>query len=84
MYAERIVRFADSVEVLEEKVGAGWASAADMSRWTLDLSVGEAEELGRRLQQLCAPYRHDTDRPRPGTRSVVVQFQVLPTGEENP
>ena len=84
VYAERIVRFADSVEVLAEQVGADWANAADMSHWTLDLSVRQAEELGRRFHELVAPYRHDTDRPRPGTRRVVVQFQVLPTGEETP
>lgn len=83
-YAERIVRFADSVEVLAEQLGADWANAADMSHWTLDLSVGEAKELGRRFHELVAPYCHDTDQPRPGTRRVVVQFQVLPTAQQTP
>ena len=84
VYAERIVRFADSIEAAAEQLGAGWAGAADMSHWTLDLRVGEAEELGRRFHELCAPYRHDPDQPRAGTCRVVVQFQVLPTAQQTP
>lgn len=82
VYAERIVRFADSIEAASQQLGAEWARAANMSDWPLDLSAEEAGELQRRFHELCAPYRHDADRQRPGTRRVVVQFQMLPTAEK--
>ncbi len=82
--AERIVRFADSIEAASEQLGTAWASVPYMSDWPLDLSVEEANELARRFHELCVPFRRDPDRPRPGTRRVWVQFQVLPTAEETP
>jgi len=81
MYAERIVRFADSYEAAAEYLGPEWSGVWGMSDWVLDLDVETAEELGRRFHELCLPYRHDPERPRPGTRQVVVQFQLLPTAE---
>jgi hypothetical protein len=84
LYAERIVRFADSIETAPEHLGPEWADVGNMSDWMLDLDVGEAAELVRRFHELCVPYHHDSDRPRPGTRRVVVQFQVLPTSDETP
>lgn len=82
VYAERIVRFADSIEAASEQLGAGWAGTANMSDWPLDVSLEEAEELVRHFHELCVPYRHDPDRPRTSTRRVVMQFQLLPTAHE--
>jgi DNA-binding transcriptional ArsR family regulator len=82
VYAERIVRYADSVEATSEQIGEAWASTANMSDWSLDLTAREAKELGQRFHELCAPYRRDPDRPRSGTRRVVVQFQLLPTEQQ--
>jgi len=82
LYAERIIRYADGAESASEVLGPRWAGAADMSHWMLDLDVAEAEALARGFHELCAPYRHDDARPRPGQRRVIVQFQVLPTAAE--
>jgi DNA-binding transcriptional ArsR family regulator len=79
VYAERIIRFADGIEAAPEVLGPEWADAADISNWLLDLDVAEAAALARGFHELCAPYRHDEDNPRPGTRRVIVQFQVIPT-----
>jgi DNA-binding transcriptional ArsR family regulator len=84
LYAERIIRFADGVEAAPEVLGPEWANAADISNWLLDLDVAEAAALVREFHGLCAPYRHDEDHPRPGTRRVMVQFQLLPTPAEAP
>jgi DNA-binding transcriptional ArsR family regulator len=84
LYAERIIRFADGIEAAPEVLGRQWADVADLSHWVLDLDVAEAAALGRRFHELCAPYRHDDSRPRPGTRRVVVQFQVLPVPPQAP
>jgi DNA-binding transcriptional ArsR family regulator len=84
LYAERIIRFADGAETASEVLGPRWADAADISDWMLDLNVAEAEALARGFHELCAPYRHDDENPRPGTRHVIVQFQVLPTPPEAP
>lgn len=83
VYAERLVRFADSFETLPEQLGREWSSVAGMSDWSLDLSIEETRDLERQLHELCAPYRHG-DRPRQGTRRVVVQFQLLPTADDTP
>lgn len=82
--ADRVVRFADSVEAAPDQLGADWSRAADMSDWLLDMTVEEAEELQRRFHELCAPHRHDQDRRPPGTRRVIVQLQVLPTADQAP
>jgi len=82
LYAERIVRFADGIEAAPEVLGPEWARQCELSHWLLDLDVAQAAELTRRFHELCAPYRHDGDHPRPGTRRVIVQFQVLPAPEE--
>jgi DNA-binding transcriptional ArsR family regulator len=84
VYAERIIRFADGIEAAPEVLGPEWAAAADISNWLLDLDVAEAAALARGFHELCAPYRHDDDNPRPGTRRVMVQFQVLPAPAEGP
>ena len=81
VYAERLVRFADSFETMPEQLGREWTSVAGMSDWSLDLSIEEARTLGRQLQELCAPYRRG-DKARQGTRRVVVQFQLLPTADD--
>jgi DNA-binding transcriptional ArsR family regulator len=83
VYAERVVRFADSYEASPEHLGPAWSSAAGMSDLLLDLTVDETRHLHRRFLDLCAPYRHDPDRARPGSRQVVVQLQLLPTSEAN-
>jgi DNA-binding transcriptional ArsR family regulator len=82
LYAERIIRFADGIEAAPEVLGAQWADAADITNWILDLDPAEAAALSRGFHELCAPYRHDEDNPRPGTRRVIVQFQLLPTPAE--
>lgn len=82
VYAERILRFADSIGAVSDQLGVEWTQAANMSDWPLDLNAEEAENLQRRFHELCAPYRHDADRQRRGTRRVVVQFQMLPTAEK--
>jgi DNA-binding transcriptional ArsR family regulator len=79
LYAERIIRFADGVEAAPEVLGPEWAQRAEISNWVLDLDVAEAAALSRGFHELCAPYRYDEDNPRPGTRRVIVQFQLLPT-----
>jgi hypothetical protein len=82
LYAERIIRFADGIEAAPEVLGPEWADEWDLSHWLLDLDVAEAATLRQRFYELCAPYRHDDDRPRPGTRPVIVQFQSFPTPEQ--
>jgi hypothetical protein len=82
LYAERIIRFADGIEAAPEVLGPEWADEWDLSHWLLDLDVAEAAALRQRFYELCAPYRHDGDRPRPGTRPVIVQFQSFPTPEQ--
>jgi len=82
VYAERIVRFADGIEAAPEVIGPDWAAASSMSDWILDVDVDEATELRRRFHELCVPYRHSGDRPRPGTRRVIMQFQLLPTAQQ--
>jgi DNA-binding transcriptional ArsR family regulator len=84
LYADRVVRFADSIEAAPEQLGPDWSRVAGMSDWHLDLSVEEAEELQRRFHELCAPYRHDPGRRPQGRRRVIVQFQVLPMAEQAP
>jgi DNA-binding transcriptional ArsR family regulator len=79
LYAERVQSFADSVETLAETLGPDWSHAWHMSDWLLDLTAEQASDLARQFHELCLPYRHDAGEPPPGTRSVVVQFQVLPT-----
>jgi DNA-binding transcriptional ArsR family regulator len=82
LYAERIIRYADGAESASEVLGPEWADTADLSHWMLDLDVTEARALARAFHQLCAPYQHDDENPRPGKRRVIVQFQVLPTPSE--
>ncbi|MGH9296960.1 MAG: ArsR/SmtB family transcription factor [Acidimicrobiales bacterium] len=83
-YAERLLRFADSIESVAEQLGPQWAEVSTMSDWILDLDLEDATELQRRFHELCLPYRRDEDRPRPGTSRVVVQFQLLPTAQHHP
>jgi DNA-binding transcriptional ArsR family regulator len=84
LYAERIIRFADGIEAAPEVLGPQWADAAELSHWVLDLDVAEAAALQRRFHEFCAPYRHDDEHPRAGTRRVTVQFQFFPAAEERP
>ena len=81
LYADRVIRFADSIETAPEQLGTEWTATATMSDWILDLDLEEAVELQRRFHELCVPYHH-VDQPRAGTRRVVVQFQILPTAPE--
>lgn len=78
-YADRLLRFADSLEATKEELGPAWARAWNMSDWLLDLTPEESSALGRRFHELCLPYRHEGDVPGEGKRRVVVQFQILPT-----
>jgi predicted transcriptional regulator len=84
LYAERIIGFADGIEAAPEVLGQDWADVSDLSHWLLDLDVAEAAALKQWFHERCAPYRHDGDHPRPGTRRVIVQFQLLPTPEQAP
>lgn len=84
LYAERIIRFADGVETAAEVLGQEWVDKWDLSHWLLDLDPAEAALLKQRFHELCAPYRHDSDHPRQGTRPVIVQFQVFPGPEQAP
>jgi DNA-binding transcriptional ArsR family regulator len=84
LYADRVIRFADSIEVAPEQLGPEWTATATMSDWILDLDVEEAIELQRRFHELCLPFHHGRAEPREGTHRVVVQFQILPTAQENP
>jgi len=84
LYAERAIRFADGIEAAPEVLGQQWADRADMSHWLLDLDLAEAAELRRGFHELCAPFRHDDANQRPGTRRVIVQFQILPTPAKAP
>jgi hypothetical protein len=83
LYADRVVRFADSIGAAPEELTGAWSNSWDMSDWILGLTADEAAELGRRFHELCMPYRHESDRAREGTRRVVVQFQIMPTSEES-
>lgn len=82
LYAERIIRFADGIEAAPEVLGPQWADAAELSHWVLDLDVAQAASLQQRFHELCAPYQHDDERSRPGSRRVTVQFQFFPAAEE--
>jgi predicted transcriptional regulator len=84
LYAERAIRFADGIEAAPEVLGQQWADRADMSHWLLDLDLAEAAKLQRGFHELCAPFRHDEANQRPGTRRVIVQFQILPTPAKTP
>ena len=81
LYADRIVRFASELEAGPEIMGEEWARSWDMSDWGLDLTPDEARQLARAFHELCAPYRHKTEKQRPQTRLVRVQFQVLPPAQ---
>jgi DNA-binding transcriptional ArsR family regulator len=81
LYANRILRFAAGIESAVEHLGSDWAEADEMSDFILDLELDEAVALRRQFHELCTPYRHDENQARPGTRRVVVQFQILPMAE---
>ncbi|MGH8980076.1 MAG: ArsR/SmtB family transcription factor [Acidimicrobiales bacterium] len=85
-YAERVVRFANSVDAVDETLGQEWANAWNMSDWLLDLTPAQAEQLARGFHELCAPYRHDADADAapPATRVAHVQFQILPAPLDTP
>ena len=76
--ADRVLSFGDMLEDAPAILGEEWARSWNMSDWGLDLTPEEARDLGQAFHELCAPYRHEAERPRPGTRLVRVQFQILP------
>lgn len=80
LYADRVERFAASIEAMPELLGPEWSDAWDMSDWILDLEPEQAKELNRRFHELCVPYRHNekSATPAAGSGRMVVQFQFLP------
>lgn len=79
-YAERLIRFVDALPDAPDTLGADWADMWDISDWLLSVTPDEVRELRTRFHELCLPYRRaQREQPRPGTRRVVVQFQLLPT-----
>jgi hypothetical protein len=84
LYADRVVRSADSFETTIDDLGQEWTEAWQMSDWLLDLDAEEAAELGRRFHELCAPFHHRSDAPDAGKCRVVVQFQILPVPDTGP
>ncbi|MFN8170142.1 MAG: helix-turn-helix domain-containing protein [Candidatus Nanopelagicales bacterium] len=80
-YAERLLRFADSLPALREELGPQWADAADTSDWAVVATLEQAHELDRAIHALVdALPPHDPEVPLPaGTQRVVVQLQVMPT-----
>ena len=80
-YAERLLRFADSLPALRESLGPEWADAADTSDWGVVVTLEQAHTLDRQIHALLdALPQHDPEVPLPvGTQRVVVQLQVMPT-----
>lgn len=77
VYAERLLRFADSTDP-PRRLGADWSTAFDLSNFTLRLTAAQTRALARRLHAVCLEYRPATPEEA-GTRPVVIQFQVMPT-----
>src|SRR3954451_6918072 len=51
-YSDRMLRFADSVETVEEFYGAEWSDAWTLSDWRLDLDAEAATRLHEELSAL--------------------------------
>ena len=80
-YAERMLRYTDSVETLEDGYGPEWREVWDLSDVKLDLSPDDARALTTELGGVLARFR---ERSRPGAhgaRAVVAQIQVMPLPE---
>ncbi|MHA3703397.1 winged helix-turn-helix domain-containing protein [Jatrophihabitans sp. YIM 134969] len=61
VYADRIRRFADHWDTLDDEVGPGYGQAATMSDWILQLSPERALELRKAVEDLIGSYRDTPD-----------------------
>lgn len=77
-YAEKVLRYADSYETLEDDFGAEWGDAWNLSDTHLQLTPQDAAALTVELGTVLDKYRDRERRGAPGTRGVIAQFQVMP------
>jgi len=75
MHAERVIRFADTVDA-PQGPGSGWSDGFDLSDYILTLAPEQATDLARRLHEVCRSFR-EVPAAGPQARHVVVQFQVM-------
>lgn len=80
IYAERVVRFTDALDTLEDDVGAEWARSFTLSDWPLHLTPERAQALVDELDDLLDRYRDAPDHAA-SARDVSVQLQVFPVVE---
>jgi len=80
IYADRIVRFTDALDTLQEEAGAEWAESFTLSDWPLQLTPERARTLFAELDQLLDRYRDASDAES-STRGVTVQLQLFPVPE---
>ncbi len=77
VYGDRLHRFADRWDTLDDEVGREYSDAATMSDWNLRLTPARVNELRAAVEQLLEGYR---DAPDTGDEIVPVaaMFMVLP------
>ncbi len=82
VYADRILRYARDVDLIEAQHGQQWRSAYDMSDAALQLTAGQAAELRARLHEVLDEAVEAARRrgPDPEARTVSVQVMLLPPG----
>jgi len=80
--ADRLIRFADIAESLSAEQGPEWAAAYDLSDWYLHLTLDEVVALRKSLHALVESRRRD--HPTSDSRTVTVQFAILPQGRTEP
>jgi DNA-binding transcriptional ArsR family regulator len=82
VYGERITRFTDRLETLVDDLGPEWEQGFTLSDQLLHLSPRQAKRLVAELEAVSNRYR---DMPPDGddARPLSLQFQVLPTAEDD-
>lgn len=80
--ADRLIRFADTAESLSAEQGPEWAAAYDLSDWCLHLTLDEVVALRKSLHALIESRRRD--HPTSDSRTVTVQFAILPQSRTEP
>jgi DNA-binding transcriptional ArsR family regulator len=59
-----------------DRLSEEWSDASHISNKRLSLSPSEAQELGRRIEELCEEYRSDT--PAAGAEDVALLVRLIP------
>lgn len=77
VYADRLIRFGDHLDTLEEEVGPEYARAATTSDWNLRLTPERATEFADAVERLAESYRTTPDSGDT-VLPVNVLFAVLP------